>query len=270
MLAPSSPSGDAFDPNQFKHQADGSFRISVRAAAALAGIDDGGLSRSLKSASFQGADEIPLPCARSLLAQGFNPADVAGWGETGGIPEVGLVAVLRHYGFQSASPSRQAADALLAFAAIGINAYLREKLGIETNERKQIADDWSWRINLCERIGIRFDERDKLQLKEAIIGQPLLASGSTSLVYADIPVSRAVEECFNGLTLSLSSLRLIGIQLAKRWKRERGSKPVKHDQYVDGGNRSVNTYPRDWVKQQLVKLKDETPELFQPIGQTLG
>jgi hypothetical protein len=51
--------------------------------AALAGVNDGGLSRSLKSA----ADEIALPCARSLVAQGFSPADVIGWNETGGIPE---------------------------------------------------------------------------------------------------------------------------------------------------------------------------------------
>ena len=41
------------------------------ARAAMAGIDDGALGRSLKSA----ADENPLSCARSLLAQGFYPAD---------------------------------------------------------------------------------------------------------------------------------------------------------------------------------------------------
>ena len=71
ITAPSNP--DGFDPSQFKIQPDGSFKISVIAMAALAVIDNGGLSRSLKSAS----DENPLPCARSLLAQGFSPSDVS-------------------------------------------------------------------------------------------------------------------------------------------------------------------------------------------------
>ena len=42
------------------------------------GVDFGGLARSLKSAE----DENPLPCAKSLLAQGLCPEDVRGWFET--------------------------------------------------------------------------------------------------------------------------------------------------------------------------------------------
>jgi len=52
-----------------------------------------GLARSLKSA----ADENPLPCARSLLAQGFDPADVSTWSATGGIPEDAAPFILEHY-----------------------------------------------------------------------------------------------------------------------------------------------------------------------------
>ena len=67
----------SFDPSQFKIQPDGTFRISIRGMAAMAGVDDGGLARSLKLA----ADENPLPCARSLLAQGFSPADVSSFSD---------------------------------------------------------------------------------------------------------------------------------------------------------------------------------------------
>ena len=43
-----------FDRSQFKIQPDGTFRITIRAMAAMAGIDDGSLSRSLQSASSTG------------------------------------------------------------------------------------------------------------------------------------------------------------------------------------------------------------------------
>jgi hypothetical protein len=61
-------SGVSFDASQFKLQADGTFRISIRGMAAMAGIAESGLRASLKSA----AHENPLPCAKSLLAQGFT------------------------------------------------------------------------------------------------------------------------------------------------------------------------------------------------------
>ena len=65
-----------WDPSQFKLQPDGTFRISIRGMAAMAGVDQSGLTRSLKSAE----DENPLPCAKSLLAQGFYPEDVPAHG----------------------------------------------------------------------------------------------------------------------------------------------------------------------------------------------
>ena len=85
-----SRTADGFDASQFKLQADGTFRISIRGMAAMAGIDQSGLARSLKSAE----DENALPCARSLLLQGFCPEDVSTWGETGGIPEARLPSFL--------------------------------------------------------------------------------------------------------------------------------------------------------------------------------
>lgn len=253
----------AFDPNQFKLQSDGTFRISIRGMAAMAGVDHAGILRSLKSAG----DENPLPCARSLLAQGFCPGDVSAWSETGGIPEAAAPFILEHYGIAAVSPSAQARAVLLAFTRVGINAYLKERLGIKQQNLEAERDDWTWRLDICDRLGIKFDERDKLQLKEAIVGQKLLAAGSSAMVYADIPVSRAVQEAFNGLVLPLEKLKTIGKHLKRWYTQEKGVDPVKHDQYVDGGNRSVNTYPRDWIMSTLPRLAEEYPDLFSN-GQT--
>ena len=118
--------GGAFDASQFKLQADGTFRISMRGMAAMAGVDHAGIVRSLRSAG----DENALPCARSLLAQGFSPGDVSTWGETGGIPEDAAPFILEYYGFNATSPSAQARAVLLAFSRVGINAYLKECLGV--------------------------------------------------------------------------------------------------------------------------------------------
>jgi hypothetical protein len=121
-----------FDRSQFKIQPDGSFRITIRAMASMAGISDGGLVTSLKSAAHENA----LPCVRSLLAQGFDPAHVSTWGETGGIPEDAAPFILEHYGINAVSLSAQARHFLLAFTRVGINAYLKEKLGL--GQRPQV------------------------------------------------------------------------------------------------------------------------------------
>lgn len=123
----------AFDASQFKLQPDGTFRISIRGMAAMAGVDFGGLARSLKSA----VDENPLPCAKSLLLQGFCPEDVSAWGETGGIPEEAVPFILEHYsnaanhaGAEANGKARRARLILLSFARVGINAFLKDKLGL--------------------------------------------------------------------------------------------------------------------------------------------
>ena len=121
-----------FDRSQFKIQPDGTFRISIRAMASMAGVDDNGLGRSLKSA----ADENALPCAKSLLAQGLYPADVKSWSGMGGIPEDAAPFILEHYGINAATPSSTARKVLLALTRVGINAYLKEKLGL--GQRQQV------------------------------------------------------------------------------------------------------------------------------------
>ena len=123
-----------FDRSQFKLQPDGSFRISIRAMASMAGVAVSGLSAGLSSA----VHEKALPCARSLLAQGFDPVHVSTWGETGGIPDDAAPFILEHYGIHAVSPSSTARAMLLAFTRVGINADLKEKLGLAQREMPEM------------------------------------------------------------------------------------------------------------------------------------
>jgi hypothetical protein len=224
--------------------------------ATMAGVDDGGLARSLKSA----ADENPLPCARTLLAQGLCPADVSTWGETGGIPEDAAPFILEHYGIVAACPSPQARAVLLAFTRVGINAYLKEKLGVSQVREAQsnpLLRNMRESAEILQMLKIELDERDKLHIKQLCIYQNALPAA------VDVPISYAIEEL--GLChkpLPLANLKQIGMVLKRWFKQERGQDPVKHDQYVDGAIRKVNTYPRDWIMGTLPLVAKAHPELF--------
>ena len=69
------------------------------------------------------------------MAEGFSPEDV-NWGETGGIPEDAAPFILEYYGINAVSPSAQARAVLLAFTRVGINAYLKEKLGLAQQQKR--------------------------------------------------------------------------------------------------------------------------------------
>lgn len=68
----STNSASSFDPSQFKLQPDGTFRISIRGMAAMAGVNDTGLGRSLKSIT--DAYGKPRPIGRALLANDLGGA----------------------------------------------------------------------------------------------------------------------------------------------------------------------------------------------------
>lgn len=248
-------SGD-WDPSQFKLQPDGTFRISIRGMAAMAGVDDGALSRSLKSAAAENA----LPCARSLLAQGFSPAAVSTWGETGGIPEDAAPFVLEHYGITAASPSAQARAVLLAFSRVGINAYLKERLGVSQVRDTQpelVALPVEAMLTTLERAAILMeqfgglDDRDQLLFRDLTRNTVLRAAGSTIA----LPPAPEDEE----LTLSDAWLEVTGSPLPRRdgpgvgrlvaalYREEFDKEPPTRTQYVDGAPRQVKSYKRGWL-----------------------
>jgi hypothetical protein len=265
-IVPQSSSGGnapSFDPSQFKLQPDGTFRISIRGMASMAGVDDNGLGRSLKSA----ADENPLPCARSIVAQGFDPADVASWSATGGIPEDAAPFILEHYGITAAAPSQQARAVLLAFTRVGINAYLKERLGVfqvrDTQPRlSEAQSSLEWLMGWQQRWGVKLDERDMLQIKQHAMSLALPPAGGAQQVFNDAPISRLVLELF-GVVLESWQLIRIGKKVAARYRTQFKADPPKHDQYVDGANRAVAHYDRSWAEDQLRVLHAEDPTLFQ-------
>lgn len=253
----------SFDPSQFKLQPDGTFRISIRGMAAMAGVDDGGLSRSLKSA----ADEKALPCARSLVAQGFCPADVSTWSETGGIPEEAAPFILEHYGITAASPSPQARAVLLAFTRVGINAYLRERLGIDRPEAapktppaikpQESLDLIERSYDLLERFGVA-DDRDRLQFGDMV--RNVTARGVGGLL---MPASPDEEEIsladawleLTGQVLDRSKAPSVGKLVASHFREEFEQDPPTRIQSVNGRPTKVKSYRRGWLLKALEALR---------------
>ena len=250
----------SFDPSQFRLQPDGTFRISIRGMAAMAGVDDAALGRSLKSA----AAENPLPCARSLLSQGFCPAAVSTWGETGGIPEDAAPFILEHYGINAASPSQRARAALLAFSRVGINAYLKERLGISTQlqspgeapqqlKPQDALDVIERSYDLLERFGVA-DDRDRIQFGDMV--RSVAARGSGGLLLPPDPGSQ--ELTISDAWLEITGQRLprdqgirLGRLVASMYRNEFQKDPPTRTQWVDGAPRQVKSYVRRWLVKAL-------------------
>lgn len=265
LTGPSPDNAPAFDPSQFKLQADGTFRISIRGMASIAGIDHAGLVRSLKSAG----DESALPCARLLVAQGFCPGDVSTWGETGGIPEDAAPFILEHYGMLAASPSAQARAALLAFSRVGINAYLRERLGftrpqpepqpvaIPALEPQKALDLIERSYGLLERFGVA-DDRDRLQFGDMV--RNVTARGAGGLLLPPSPNEEEISLAdawleLTGQPLDRSKGPFVGKLVAAHFREEFQDEPPTRIQSVNGRPTKVKSYRRGWLLKALDSLR---------------
>ena len=246
--------GGAFDASQFKLQADGTFRISIRGMASMAGVDFGGLARSLKSS----VDENALPCARSLVSQGFNPVDVANWGETGGIPEDAAPFILEYYGINATSHSAQARAVLLAFSRVGINAYLKERLGVsqvrDTRSPSLPGDvlttvDRS--IGLLERLG-GIDDRAQMLLRDVVLNATLSIAGGSAPQLGpakELTVSEFLIELGCPAHKATKLATQIGKEVKRIYKSHNGRDPKTQPQLVNGRRCYVSIYEREWLTQ---------------------
>jgi hypothetical protein len=247
-------SGVSFDASQFKLQADGTFRISIRGMAAMAGIAESGLRASLKSA----AHENPLPCAKSLLAQGFYPAHVSTWGETGGIPEDAAPFILEHYGINATSPSQQARAVLLAFTRVGINAYLKEKLGVSQVRDTQppaltgdVLTTVDRSINLLERLG-GVDDRAQMLLRDVVLNATLSIAGGSAPQLGpakELTVSEFLIELGCPAHKATKLATRIGKEVKRIYKSHNGRDPKTQPQLVNGRRCDVSIYEREWLTQ---------------------
>jgi len=123
---------------------------------------------------------------------------VIGWGETGGIPEDAAPFILEHYGINAASPSQQARAVLLAFVRVGINAYLKERLGIPTKGGATLGipdalENVKRSVDLLELLG-GVDDRARLILRDVVLNYTATSAGGS------IPQLNAAETF---LTISL-------------------------------------------------------------------
>lgn len=262
-----------FDASQFKLQDDGTFRISVRGMAAMAGIDDGAFTRSLKSA----AAEKPLPCARSLLAQGFCPAAVSTWGETGGIPEQAAPFILEHYAFSASSPSAQARAVLLAFSRVGINAYLKDKLGVATPAEAQapallnpvehagrILTLVDTSLDLLDRLG-GADERERMVYRDLINNTVVRSTGNALLPpeRKTMTLAEAFIECGAPPHKATKYASKRGRAFKDLYRRDHdGQEPMTHKQLVNNRECFVADYEVSWVQTMFTQIKQWIKELM--------
>lgn len=241
-----------FDASQFKLQPDGTFRISIRGMAAMAGVDHAGIVRSLKSAG----DEKPLPCARSLVLQGFSPGDVTAWGETGGIPEDAAPFILEHY----------------AFSRVGINAYLKERLGVDATPDtsaevpaltpleyaggmlKLVNDS----LDILDRLG-GADERERMVYRDLVNNTVVRSSGNALLApaQATITLSEALIQCGAPAHKATKLATRFGRQFKNLYRSEHdGAEPRTHRQNVGGRECLVADYELDWAAGHFARLKE--------------
>lgn len=123
------------------------------------------------------------------------------------------------------------------------------------------AEKLEWLMGFCDRWGIELDSRDMLHIKETARTLALPPAGQGQSIYNDYPISRLVNDKF-GVVLANAQYSAIGRRLAKFWRNEKGEDPKQHDQYVDGANRAVAHYPKDWAEEKLVALYLESPDMF--------
>ena len=248
-----------FDRSQFKIQPDGSFRITIRAMASMAGISDGGLVTSLRSAAHENA----LPCARSLLAQGFDPAHVSTWGETGGIPEDAAPFILEHYGIHASTPSKTARGVLLALCRVGINAYLKEKLGLGQRPQAGVGPvnllkEVEYGMGLLERLG-GIDARAEMQMRDMVLNHLARQAGGGILLPQIEMMS--LNEAFRDLAgaTSAESTRLTAQHckaVKALYRDENGRPPITHKQLVNGQRVDVCDYEVSWLNNHLESLQE--------------
>lgn len=254
QLVPSS-----WDPSQFRLQSDGTFRISIRGMAAMAGVDYSSLARSLRSAVAENA----LPCARSLVAQGFDPVAVSTWGETGGIPEDAAPFILEHYGITASSPSAQARAVLLAFSRVGINAYLKERLGVSQVQDTapalpDVLHTVERSIGLLEQLG-GVDDVAQLLLRDIVLNHAARSAGGVLALpesHSMLSLQEAFQQRAGATPHQASKLAAqYGRQIKALYKDENGRPPRTHKQLVHGRSCDVCDYEISWLQRHLDDLK---------------
>ena len=99
-------------------------------------------------------------------------------------------------------------------------------------------------INMLERLGM-LDDRDRLQYADSIRNAGMLMLPQAVDIHP-VTISTRVTEL--GLKANAVELQKIGTVAAKLYRNEYGEEPIKHNQYVAGALRSVNSYTTEHLE----------------------
>ena len=121
--------------SELEVDSNGHGKASIRAVSTLAGVDHESIRKALKS----GRDLEPSKLAQMLIQQGFSGGDLNGW-RTDGIPDRGIATILEYYAFDAGRYcTLQARLVYRSFSAIGIRAWIQDKLGWNQDDQLQEA-----------------------------------------------------------------------------------------------------------------------------------
>lgn len=97
---------------------------SIKAVSRLAGVNDAALIRT-----FQGADLKPSKLAKTLIANGFDAADLKSFSESG-IPDIAIAIILKYYAYQAGRYCTQQAKAIDGvLSAITVRKWMQQIKG---------------------------------------------------------------------------------------------------------------------------------------------
>jgi hypothetical protein len=159
---------------------------------------------------------------------------------------------------------------LLAFSRVGINAYLKERLGVSQVRDTQVAippvnvlDTVERSLDLLERLG-GVDDRAQLLLKDIVLNNAARSAGGS---IAALPEAKmlSLQEAFQQLAgaspqeaTKLASK--FGKAVKRVYKQENGRLPKTHHQLVNGRVCDVCDYEIDWLKKHSNDLSEAVIE----------
>ena len=155
---------------------------------------------------------------------------------------------------------------LLSFSRVGINAYLKDRLGISASTSEPATTRVTGTelialaersMALMERLG-GLDDRDELLFRDIVRTNLLTASaGSMPALPQDpeLTLSDAWLRLY-GSPLPRSEYSRVGSRLSRLYREEHNNEaPPKREQFVDGAPRRVNSYRTSWLLSALQRIK---------------
>jgi hypothetical protein len=233
--------------SEFRLDTDGKAFVSIRGAARLAKISQGGLSDSLKS----GVQQKPTQLAEYLDGRGFDYVQQASWSDNG-IPDLALAGILSYYAYEAQPRYRteQAKLCCYAFEAIGIRSWVQNCFDWKKSEIKALpALTQENRLRAVELgtklLEFRHDERLLMTLQAEV--KNLLVAESRE---PSEPKLMSATEWLGtiGYRPPSNKENWLGRKIAEAWRSQRKSEPTTAPKFVGTNHETqIKVYPEDFL-----------------------